>query len=65
MFCKYEGQNLVVEYSDMPDAMQELSDEEGGILFRSGSVAIHLFDRDFIERVGSPSSEDKLPYHKA
>ena len=65
MFCKYEGQNLVVEYSDMPDAMQELSDEEGGILFRSGSVAIHLFDREFIERVGSPSSEDKLPYHKA
>ena len=65
VFCNYEGQNLVIEYSDMPFAMQELSDEEGGILFRSGSVAIHLFDRDFIERVGSPSSEDKLPYHKA
>lgn len=65
MFCQYEGNNLVIEYSDMPEAMQELSDEEGGILFRSGSVAIHLFDRDFIERVGSPSSVDKLPYHKA
>ena len=65
MFCQYEGRNLVVEYSDMPKAMQELLDEEGGILFRSGSVAIHLFDRDFIERVGSPSSLEMLPYHKA
>ena len=50
MFCQYEGQNLVVEYSDMPDTMQELSNEEGGILFRSGSVAIHLFDREFIDQ---------------
>ena len=65
MFCQYKGSNLVVEYSDMPKAMQELTDEAGGILFRSGSVAIHLFDRDFIERVGSTSSTDKLPYHKA
>ena len=65
MFCQYEGKNLVVEYSDMPKALQEQSDEAGGILFRSGSVAIHLFDRDFIERVGSQSSADKLPYHKA
>ncbi len=65
MFCQYEDRNLVVEYSDMPKAMQELLDEKGEIVFRSGSVAIHLFDRDFIERVGSPSSLDKLPYHKA
>jgi UDP-N-acetylglucosamine/UDP-N-acetylgalactosamine diphosphorylase len=65
VFCQYEGSNLVVEYSDMPETMQEQLDEEGGIVFRSGSVAIHLFDRDFIERVGSTSSEDKLPYHKA
>jgi len=65
VFCQYEGSNLVVEYSDMPELMQEQLDEKGGILFRSGSVAIHLFDRDFIERVGSTASEDKLPYHKA
>jgi UDP-N-acetylglucosamine/UDP-N-acetylgalactosamine diphosphorylase len=65
IFCQYEGNNLVVEYSDMPKAMQELLDENGEIVFRSGSVAIHLFDRDFIERVGSASSADKLPYHKA
>ena len=65
IFCQYEGNNLVVEYSDMPKAMQELLDENGEIVFRSGSVAIHLFDRDFIDRVGSASSADKLPYHKA
>lgn len=65
LFCLHQGEHTVIEYSDMPEAIQESLDDSGAIRFRSGSVAIHLFDRAFIERVGSGTSKDTLPYHKA
>ncbi|WPJ94483.1 UDPGP type 1 family protein [Coraliomargarita algicola] len=64
-FCMQNGQALVVEYSDMPDAMQQETTPEGGIRFNGGSVAIHIFDRDFIERAGGSGEGAKLPFHRA
>ena len=64
-FCMQDGAALVVEYSDMPDAMQEETNEDGSIRFNGGSVAIHIFDRDFIARAGSATSDLKLPFHRA
>lgn len=64
-FCIQDGSALVVEYSDMPDAMQEETNEDGSIRFNGGSVAIHIFDRDFIARAGSTTSDMKLPFHRA
>ena len=64
-FCMQDGAALVVEYSDMPDAMQEETNEDGSIRFNGGSVAIHIFDREFIARAGSTTSELKLPFHRA
>ncbi len=64
-FCVQNGQALVVEYSDMPNAMQEETTEDGSIRFNGGSVAIHIFDRDFIERVGGSGEGVKLPFHRA
>ncbi|MGB0742999.1 MAG: UTP--glucose-1-phosphate uridylyltransferase [Opitutales bacterium] len=64
-FCRQNGVTKVIEYSDMPDAMQEETNPDGSIRFRSGSVAIHIFDRDFIGRTGGNSAEAKLPFHRA
>ncbi|PXA03290.1 2-alkenal reductase [Coraliomargarita sinensis] len=64
-FCTQDGVTKVIEYSDMPESMQEESDADGGIRFKAGSVAIHIFDRDFIARAGGDSSETKLPFHRA
>lgn len=65
LFCLHQGTHTVIEYSDMPEAIQESLDDSGAIRFRAGSVAIHLFDRAFVERIGSGTGEDTLPYHKA
>lgn len=65
VFCKQAGKALVVEYSDMPTALQEETTAEGRIRFNGGSVAIHLFDRAFIERTGGSVGAGQLPFHRA
>ena len=64
-FCIQNGSALVVEYSDMPNEMQEETKVDGGIRFNGGSVAIHIFDRDFIARAGGSGEGSKLPFHRA
>lgn len=64
-FCVQDGNALVVEYSDMPNEMQEQTNEDGSIRFNGGSVAIHIFDRDFIARAGGSGEDVKLPFHRA
>jgi UDP-N-acetylglucosamine/UDP-N-acetylgalactosamine diphosphorylase len=65
-FCLLNDKATVIEYSDMPSELARLKDEEGELLYKAGSVAIHILSRDFIKRVGSGESEDcKLPFHKA
>ena len=64
-FCLQNGSALVVEYSDMPNEMQEETKVDGGIRFNGGSVAIHIFDRDFIARAGGSGEGSKLPFHRA
>ncbi|MFU8848768.1 MAG: UTP--glucose-1-phosphate uridylyltransferase [Opitutales bacterium] len=64
-FCVQDGVTKVIEYSDMPVAMQEETDAEGSLRFKAGSVAIHVFDRDFIARVGGDAAGEKLPFHRA
>lgn len=64
-FCTQAGETKVIEYSDMPEAMQEETNEDGSIRFNGGSVAIHIFDRDFIARAGGDAADAKLPFHRA
>lgn len=66
VFCERNGQSVVIEYSDMPDALVQERDESGEIRFRAGSIAIHIFGRDFIKRLGTgETAEASLPFHKA
>jgi len=64
-FCVQEGVTKVIEYSDMPAEMQEETDDDGNLRFNAGSVAIHVFDRDFIARAGGDSKDARLPFHRA
>jgi UDP-N-acetylglucosamine/UDP-N-acetylgalactosamine diphosphorylase len=64
-FCVQDGVSKVIEYSDMPAEMQEETTEDGSIRFNAGSVAIHIFDREFVARAGGDSEDAKLPFHRA
>lgn len=65
IFCMQEATLKVVEYSDMPDALQDELDADGSIRYNAGNVAIHLFDREFIASVGGGGTGAKLPFHRA
>jgi UDP-N-acetylglucosamine/UDP-N-acetylgalactosamine diphosphorylase len=53
----------VVEYSDMPDDVAELRDADGGLKFWAGSLAIHVFARQLLERAAE--NLQLLPFHIA
>ena len=64
-FCVRKGETLVVEYSDMPETLQEERDANGDLRFPAGSIAIHLLDTDFVERMGGDDPAAGLPFHRA
>jgi UDP-N-acetylglucosamine/UDP-N-acetylgalactosamine diphosphorylase len=57
-FCTQRGQNVVVEYSDLPMALQRETDASGQLRYLAGSVAIHLLDREFVRRMARPASAE-------
>jgi UDP-N-acetylglucosamine/UDP-N-acetylgalactosamine diphosphorylase len=64
-FCLQGERMVVVEYSDMPQSMQEERDASGELRFLAGSIAIHILSVDFADRLGSGRSDARLPFHKA
>lgn len=61
-FCFADGKVQVVEYSDMPEDLARKTDENGNLLFTAGSIAIHLIDRAFAQRMATSGD---LPFHQA
>ncbi len=57
-----DGKPQVIEYSDLPRDLAERREPDGGLELWAGSIAIHVFERAFIERLVSEAS---LPYHRA
>ena len=57
-----DGSPRVIEYSDLPAALAERREPDGSLELWAGSIAIHLIEREFIERlvVGL-----HLPFHRA
>lgn len=64
-FCLQGDRNIVVEYSDMPKNLQEEKALDGKLRFLAGSVAIHIFDLDFIAHAGGDNIDFALPFHRA
>jgi len=57
-----DGRQLVIEYSDLPDRLAEQRRPDGGLAFAAGSIALHVFSLDFVDRVAATA---ELPFHRA
>jgi UDP-N-acetylglucosamine/UDP-N-acetylgalactosamine diphosphorylase len=69
-FCRQDGHLVVIEYSDLPLALQrEIDPQTGRLRYGAGSIAIHIFDRDFIGRMAAEGQKGaagpQLPFHRA
>lgn len=58
-----DGKPGVVEYSEMTPEQQREQTPAGALAYRAGNIAVHLFGREFLEKVSDPTFE--LPYHLA
>ncbi len=58
------GRYGVVEYSDLPEEKAGERDGAGELRYSAGSIAIHIFDRAFVEEITSGASLS-LPFHTA
>ena len=64
-FCIQHGKVIVVEYSDMPLAMQRETTPDGALRYLAGSIAIHIIDREFARRLAVGGEGMALPFHRA
>ena len=63
-FCLKGGRLAVVEYSDLPEALQhEREASTGALRYGAGSIAIHVIDREFIRAMARGAGG--LPFHRA
>ena len=65
LFCRQNGKVVVVEYSDMPMAMQRETDAGGALRYNAGSIAIHVIAREFARRMAAGGEGVALPFHRA
>ena len=64
VFCTRHGKTVVVEYSDLPEAVQrEVDPATGRLRYLAGNIAVHLLDRDFIGRMARGTG--RMPFHRA
>jgi UDP-N-acetylglucosamine/UDP-N-acetylgalactosamine diphosphorylase len=56
------GRPQVIEYTDLPRDLAERREPEGTLELWAGSIAIHVFERAFIERIVARA---ELPFHRA
>jgi UDP-N-acetylglucosamine/UDP-N-acetylgalactosamine diphosphorylase len=57
------GRLHVIEYSDLPRALAERRRPDGRLAFSAGSIALHVFERAFVERLAAAGGS--LPFHRA
>ncbi len=62
-FCLADGKMKVIEYSDLPAKLAEKKNSDGSLVFSLGSIAIHIINRSFVEKLNAAGFA--LPYHKA
>lgn len=61
VFCKKNSKPSVIEYTELPEDMAQLRDEEGELIFGEAHIMCNLFSIKAIEKI----SEKVLPYHIA
>lgn len=63
VFGLINGKISVIEYSDLPNELAEKQNADGSLLFGLGSIAIHIINRNFVEKLNAKGFS--LPLHKA
>ena len=63
-FCVCNGRLEIIEYSDLPAELAESTNADGSLRFISGSPAIHVLSREFVEKLTASGRLD-LPWHRA
>jgi UDP-N-acetylglucosamine/UDP-N-acetylgalactosamine diphosphorylase len=63
-FCLADGRLTVIEYSDLPDELAHEKNPDGTRRFDAGSIAIHVLNRGFVERL-TATGTTRLPWHRA
>lgn len=57
------GRTAIIEYSDLSAELAHEYEPNGGLRYWAGNTAIHVFDREFLERIAT--SVKSLPWHQA
>jgi UDP-N-acetylglucosamine/UDP-N-acetylgalactosamine diphosphorylase len=57
-----DGRPQLIEYSDLSSDLAGRRVPEGTLELWAGSIAVHIFERSFIERL---AGEQRLPFHRA
>ena len=60
---RVDGKAQVIEYSDLPTELAELREPDGSLQLWAGSIAVHVIERSFVERL--VEGDVKLPFHRA
>ncbi len=60
---RVDGRPQVIEYSDLPAALAELREPDGGLQLWAGSIAVHALECSFVGRL--VEGDVKLPFHRA
>ncbi len=63
VICKINGQDGVVEYSDLSEEETFARTEDGELKYWAGNTAIHMMDVEFL--LARAERGTSLPYHKA
>jgi UDP-N-acetylglucosamine/UDP-N-acetylgalactosamine diphosphorylase len=62
-FVMVDGRMQVIEYSDFPADVAAEKNPDGSLKFWAGSIAIHMFSVEFLERM--QQYKEALPFHVA
>ena len=61
VFCKKNNQPSVIEYTELPEEMANLRDENGELFYGESHIMCNMFHVNALKSIG----ERKLPYHQA
>jgi UDP-N-acetylglucosamine/UDP-N-acetylgalactosamine diphosphorylase len=64
VLVRVDGRPQVIEYSDLPEELAGRREPEGRLELWAGSIAVHVLERTFIERL-TGDHEHRLPFHRA
>ena len=56
-----DGRLMVIEYSDLPDDVARRRNADGSLAIWAGSIAVHVFDLAFLERMAAAAEWSALP----